>query len=178
VNVADDEPTPIGTAEELLASVPASDTVDGLLEPDDTVVPVTWSIERRPAFAQWIEADRSVTVNPSCMDRLEVPVTLEVSTEGGEVDVAVDTVLAVGFIIEPDPYILSVNGHGPYAEAVFPDLPGVDPEEFSHKHAFARLDGLGTDSVWGNAGWSTTAGMDEGQAFYAVGFPVNPISNR
>jgi hypothetical protein len=185
VDVADDEDTPEGRAEDLLANVVGGATADGVLAPDDAVVPVTWSITRREGSARWIESDpasevvsrefgfgdTTVLIDVFCDDRLEAPVELAVSTSGGEVVVSVDTVVATLPDVTSDGW--SVSGDGPYAEAVFPELPGVDPDEHADKEAFAEVRGVGgTGEVTGRAGWSGSPTESSRASHTVLEFPA------
>jgi hypothetical protein len=181
--VADDEMTPGGTANELLAAVAGVGTVDGLLL-EDRVVPVSWVLDRGEGSARWVESaavSHTTRTNelgfgnaislgdPDCHDRLELPVFASVQV-GGEVDVSLQTIAES----RPDRggVVPRVWGGGSYDDATFPAVPGVDPADFDDKTSFIVLEGLDGATVHGRAGWEGSETESSSSAFYVVEFPV------
>lgn len=171
--VADDEPTEAGTADDVLARVAFGGPVDGTRQ-DGTSTPIELDVRRAAGSAEWVVLRHATKVTRTwgfgasypdiyvyCDDHLRVPVDVVVETAEGDLSVAVTaSVQVTGPGAErPTDERLSVFGTAPFSEAAFP-AGEHDPAAFEDKRAFVALD-YEAAGFGGAAGWEGEQHTDD-----------------
>ncbi len=190
--VADDEVTPAGTAEELIAMVAL-----------DTDLPGTW-FDGRDATAQvlvqpdgpaeWVEQQSITEKNRSfgfgsftpaiyvvCPNQLELPLVADVASLDGSLGVAAS---GNAYLPDPDgesfygPGVPIVDLKGDFASSTFPPSE-EDPDAWNDKYTFVNLDYDEVGFLEGSAGWGGSQQTDEvssSMAEYVLRFAPEPTT--
>lgn len=163
--VADDEPTPQGTAAELLSLVVGLFEEPAWLE-DETGVVATVQIERGEGTAEHVDLEHATTTTrklgfghmtltwrPECEDYVRVPVQLALATDDGSIDLALEGSARSGGGVEYAALGPAVHVRVPFDSSGMPEPEGLDRSEWTEQEAFVNVD-FSDEGTSGRAGWS------------------------
>ena len=179
--VSDDEATPVGTADELVALTQHTGNIDATLF-DGTSIDLDLEIQRGSGSAEWVEATlgeertRRLGIGSStplimviCNDHLRVPMDVDVvATDTTGLDLTTSGWASV----DSEGMLSGLYTDGDFQASTFPDNPDDDPREWDDKTSFAMVHYL-EDGLEGSAGWEGQRETDEAvsaHASYVVDF--------
>ena len=167
-SVADDEPTPFGTAAELLARIVGVHEAAGSLD-DGTPVVATLEVERGEGTAEQVDVEEielrtrsfgfghtTWTGEVDCdVDRLRVPTVAGLTTDEGSVDVVFEGSAWTGGSDDGgSEYDAIVEAEVPFPSSGLPLPTGVDLSEWSTQSARLHAAWDANGSTVGHAGWN------------------------
>lgn len=161
--IADDEPTALGTAAELLAATSGPRVEAATLE-DGGAVTATVEVARGDGPAEWVDREPDsietrtwgfghsvLTIAVYCDDTLEIPAAGALATDDGAFDVVVDGALTTGGTLQSDGP--GFDASVPFAGSGYPlpDEPELDT--FHDQRAFLQVVYRADGTTGGQAGW-------------------------
>lgn len=182
--VADDEVTALGTAQELLDGLEALDVVTRFTDEDGAELPGFVHAERAAGPALFVEqiasseetrsfgfGRNSLMIHVECADTLEVPVAVDAGADDGSVDLTADGIVST---IGPFPRVpeatASVWAEGDFASAVFPTM-DHDPRDWEEKYTFVSLELSADELLHADIGWGgVSADGNSSSAAYAMSY--------